>query len=64
MSTRKIKLTVTGNNLSEVLKALQIKDAELNFTLELEIEDVKSNYTYLSTSNLIQDWNFVSEEFE
>lgn len=61
MSTRKIKLTVNGNDLSEVLKSLQIKDSELKFNIELDIEDTKDNYKYLSTSNLIQDWDFIEE---
>ena len=37
MSTRKIKLTVNGNDLSEVLKSLQIKDSELKFNFEFEV---------------------------
>ena len=61
MSTRKIQLTVNGNDLSEVLKSLRIKDSDLKFTIELEIEDTKENYKYLSTSELIQDWDFINE---
>lgn len=62
MSTRKIQLTVNGNDLSEVLKSLKIKDSDLKFTIELEIEDTKENYKYLSTSELIQDWDFLKED--
>ena len=61
MSIRKIQLTVNGNDLSEVLKSLRIKDSDLKFTIELEIEDTKENYKYLSTSELIQDWDFINE---
>lgn len=63
----KITITVKSLDFSEVMKNLKLtKEYENNteFTLDLEIEDCKENYSYLSNSDKIINWDFIKQQTE
>lgn len=65
MKKNNIKLTIKAKDLLEVLSNLSLsKDFcdSAAFTLNVEIENTKNNYKYLSTSEKILDWDFIEEE--
>lgn len=60
----KITITVKSRNFSEVMKNLKLtKEYENNteFTLDLEIEDCKENFSYLSNSDKVKNWDFIKQ---
>lgn len=64
---RKVRLTVKASDFQEVMKSLKMNENyadSIAFTLDLEVEDVKENYKYLSTSPKILDWDIIQEEVE
>ena len=56
MSIRKIQLTVNGNDLSEVLKSLRIKDSDLKFTIEHKAYAEASFWDLFNESSDLHDW--------
>ena len=60
----KITITVKSCDFSEVMKNLKLtKEYENNteFTLDLEIEDCKENFSYLSNSDKVKNWDFIKQ---
>lgn len=64
MSIRKVTISTTSSNLSEVLKSLNVPTEDLVLTLDLEVEDSKKTYTYLIESDKILDWDFKDEDID
>lgn len=61
---RKLNITTKTSDLSEVLNNLKLSNDfkdNATFTLEIEIEETKDNYKYLSSSDKIIDWSFVDD---
>lgn len=59
MYNRKIKVEIKADKVKEVLEKLN-KDSN-SITLDLDIEENKKIYKYLSTSDDIISWDFVEE---
>lgn len=59
MYNRKIKIEIKADKVKEVLEKLN-KDSN-SITLDLDIEENKEIYKYLSTSDDIISWDFVEE---
>lgn len=60
---RTVEITCKAEKLAEVLESLKIsKEFKENavFTLSVDIEDIKENYSYLCTSDSIVDWKISS----
>lgn len=62
MYNRKIKVEIKADKVKEVLEKLN-KDSN-SITLDLDIEENKETYKYLSTSNDIISWDFIEETTE
>ena len=60
MSSRKIKIEIKAGKVKEVLEKLN-KDSN-SITLDLDIEENKEIYKYLSTSDDIIGWDFIEEK--
>lgn len=64
---RKIRLTVKAENLSEVMKKLDLPPKYLDnisYTVEVDVKDSKENYNYLATSGEVLDWEPLLSEPE
>lgn len=60
MRNRKIRVDIKTDKVKEVLNKLN-KNSEF-ITLDLDIEENKDTYKYLSTSNNIISWDFIEDE--
>lgn len=60
MYNRKIKIEIKADKVKEVLEKLN-KDSN-SVTLDLDIEENKEIYKYLSTSDNIISWDFIEEK--
>lgn len=61
----KITITMLSSDFSEVINSLKLtKEFKDNteFTIDLEIEDCKENFIYLSSSEKIKNWDFIKED--
>ena len=64
---KQIVLTVKTENLIEVIKNLKLTEDFVKntaLTINLDIEETKSNFEYLINSDKILDWDFVKEKEE
>lgn len=65
MSLRKVVITVSANNLSQVINSLEL-DQEFcknaKYTVEVGLKDTKKNYEFLCQSDLIDSWDFVENK--
>lgn len=49
-------------DLSEILSKLDLQDKDVDFSILVSLTDNKHNYTYLSTSDKVLDWDFYNDQ--
>lgn len=65
MSSNLVEITVTAENIVEVLKNLKFNSdfsSNCSYTLSVEIENIKENYEYLVNSKKIISWSIIDKK--